>query len=145
NRIPIQVKPISRVQVFEQLKQQNSFYLFLMSFIGLLFFVTSGSILYFKLNNDIDNTRHKYNILAKIGIGDKEMMGIIAKELKVVFFLPLILGTMLGYAFIWILTVNVSIRAQIMLNTLVIVGVYFIFQSIYYILAKRKYAENIFS
>ena len=133
----------TRIEFFRAIKEQYGIFLFLMSFIGLLFFVSSGSVLYLKLFTDIDRIKIKYKKLFRIGISNKEIKRTISKELSLVFFAPLVLGSGLGLVFIMISTTNFALQGELILNTLVVAGIYGILQYIFYIIARQKYLNEI--
>ena len=133
----------TRIEFFRALKEQYGIYLFLMSFVGLLFFISSGSVLYLKLFTDIERMKIKYKKLFRIGISGKEIKRIISKELSFVFFAPLILGSGLGLFFVMVSTTNFALQGELMLNTLIVVGVYTFLQYIFYLIARQKYLKEI--
>lgn len=135
--------PASRIEVFNFYKHEYAFYLFVLSFIGILFFITSANVLYFKLKNDIEESKVKFNILTKIGIQSREIKRIISNELILIFYIPFLIGLILGYAFLWILSVNVTYRTQILIDTLLVALIYFIFQTSYFLLARKKHIDEI--
>ncbi|HEY4543570.1 MAG TPA: ABC transporter permease, partial [Tissierellaceae bacterium] len=74
---------------------RNSFgiILFIGFFISFLFFLATGSIIYFKLFDEIKQDREEYLILRKIGITNKELNKIITKQIGLVFFIPFVIST----------------------------------------------------
>ncbi|MCK4259455.1 MAG: hypothetical protein KAX49_10780 [Halanaerobiales bacterium] len=67
----------------------------------------------------------------------------ISKELKPIFFIPIILGSILGFLFIAVMTVNIPFYGKILLNSLVIIGIYFIFQTVFYLFTRKKCFDEI--
>ena len=61
-------------------------------FLGFLFFLATGSIIYFKQLIEANNDRERFGILRRIGIGKNEIRKIVAKQLRVVFGLPMAVG-----------------------------------------------------
>lgn len=132
--------PASKIQSYEHLKVKTSFMLFVMCCIGVIFFISSGVILYFKIYTDIEDGKERYNKLYRIGIMDFEMKKFISNELKIIFFVPVLLGSILGYLYIFSIT---SGYKEIMLNALIPIAVYFMFQTIFYNITKEKYIKEI--
>jgi len=89
-------KPVSRINDYLEHKQGGSFILFLFSFIGVLFFLSSAVILHFKLLIEFEREKIKYKKLYKIGITEMEISRVISKEIKVLFILPVLIGTMVA-------------------------------------------------
>lgn len=136
-------RPISKLFEYEAQKSEFGYHLFIMSFIGILFLISSGTVLYFKTYMDIEAGKDKYKKLFKIGITESEMKQEISEELKPIFFVPIILGSILGFLYIKVMVVNVPFREKILLNSLIIIGAYFIFQTVFYLLTRKKYIDEI--
>jgi hypothetical protein len=88
----------------------------------------------------------KFYKLYKLGISRKEASGIIARELKLTFFTPMVLGAIMGYEFIYLMTYLVGgqeVIKEFMMNaTLIVIG-YFLFQTVFYFFTKRKYTREV--
>ena len=113
---------------------------------GLLFFIAGGSVLFFKQYTELNNDKVRFFKLYKVGISEKEAAEVIAKELKVTFFTPPIMGSSLGYCFIYLLTFlfgGGEIVKEFMVNVTFVVIVYFLFQVVFYNITKRKYTDEI--
>jgi len=134
--------PASKIQDYSTLKTQNSFMLFVMCCIGMIFFISSGVILYFKIYTDIEDGKERYNKLYRIGIMDDEMKKSISKELKLIFFAPVFMGSAAGYLYIGIILSISSYYKSIMLNALIPIAIYFIFQTIFYNITRAKYIKE---
>jgi ABC-type antimicrobial peptide transport system permease subunit len=134
---------VSRIQTFRQQKQEGGVFLLVWGFIGLLFFMSSGSVLYFKLYTEIDDVKKKYKKIFNIGIRDREIKKILSKELKLIFFTPPLLGCTTGFAMVYVLSANSSIQKDLTTGAAIIVLLYLIFQLFYYLVAKKKYIDAI--
>ncbi len=141
-----ELKASSIIDTYEGLKSGYSVFLFVSTVMGIMFFVAGGSVLCFKQFTELPEARITFRKLYKIGITDKEMGRIIGKELLVVFFLPLIFGTFLGCSLIYLMTFVVggdAIIKEFMTNALFFVMIYFISQSVFYLITKNKYTAEI--
>lgn len=139
---------ISTVKNYEDLKNGYSFFIFITLIMGLLFFIAGGSVLFFKQYTELNNDKVRFFKLYKIGISEKEAGKVIAKELRVTFFTPPIVGSLLGYCFIYYLTFlfgGGDIIKEFMLNVTYVVIVYFLFQAGFYLITKKKYTDEILS
>lgn len=134
--------PASKIEDYNTLKTQSSFMLFVMCCIGMIFFISSGVILYFKIYTDIEAGKERYNKLYRIGIMDDEMKKSISKELKLIFFVPVFMGSAAGYLYIGIILSISSYYKNIMLNALIPIAIYFIFQTIFYNITRGKYIRE---
>lgn len=131
---------------FEELRSAYSVFLFVSTVMGILFFVAGGSVLYFKQFTELSEAKVTFKKLFKIGITDKEMRSIIGKELFIVFFLPLLFGTFLGFSLIYLMTYIVggdAIIGEFMTNALVVVAIYFASQGTFYLITRSKYIGEI--
>lgn len=72
--------------------QIPSLSLFIGLFIAAIFFLASGSFLYFRLFTDLYEERKRYKSLAKIGLSDKEMIKSATLQMAILFFLPFLLA-----------------------------------------------------
>lgn len=65
-------------------------YVFIGIFIGILFVISTGSIMYYKQLTEAHEDKDRYSILSKIGLSTKETLRIISKQLGFIFVMPLI-------------------------------------------------------
>ncbi|MEI2394038.1 ABC transporter permease [Paenibacillus phytohabitans] len=136
----------SKVDAYKELKKNYSLFVFVTSLIGVLFFVAGGMVLYFKQYTEIGNATVFFRKLYKIGISDKEIRSVVSAELLITFFVPLLLGSIFGYCFIYLITHVMSgsdIIGEFMKNTTIVVAVYFVFQLSFYFITKRKYSQEV--
>src|SRR5699024_4240701 len=66
------------------------------SFIGIVFFVSAGSFLYFRLYTDLDEDREKFAAISKIGLTSREMSRVISKQIALLFFAPIVVALVHG-------------------------------------------------
>ncbi|HHX61451.1 MAG TPA: ABC transporter permease [Epulopiscium sp.] len=70
--------------------------LFVGSFLGLVFLLATGSIIFFKMLTEAEEDKSKYAILYKIGVSKQAMKRTIRYQVGVVFLGPLLLGLVHG-------------------------------------------------
>src|SRR5690625_5893183 len=58
-------------------------------FIGIVFFVSAGSFLYFRLYMDLDDDKQKFSSIAKMGLTDRELGKVIHQQTAILFFAPI--------------------------------------------------------
>jgi putative ABC transport system permease protein len=141
---PLKVSSI--IDNYEGLRDNYSVFLFVSTVMGILFFVAGGSVLYFKQFTELPEAKITFRKLFKVGMSDKEMRGIVGKELMVVFFVPLIFGSFLGVSLIYLMTFIVggdSIIKEFLSNACIVILVYFISQGIFYMITRSKYIDEI--
>lgn len=66
--------------------------LFVGTFLGLVFLVATGSIIYFKMMTEAEEDRAKYEVMHKIGVSEREMTKTIRAQVATVFAVPLLAG-----------------------------------------------------
>lgn len=116
-----------------------------MSFIGILFFIIMGNVMLFRVQNTIAETKERYAVLSKIGIHQNEMKEVIANQLKIIFFVPFVLGLITGILFMWFLSANIPFRSELIRDTLLISCIFFLFQFVYYLISKKKVIHEVLS
>ncbi|MDQ0191717.1 bacitracin transport system permease protein [Paenibacillus wynnii] len=68
--------------------------IFIAGFLGLIFLISTGSILYFKQMTEAEQERKSFTILRQLGFGEREIMGGIIRKQMFVFAIPLGIGLM---------------------------------------------------
>lgn len=130
-----------RVTHYNAVMEQTTLFLFIGAFIAILFFIATGSIIYFKLFNEIQKDKQEFISLKKIGMTDGEMKKIINTQTLLVFFLPFIVAVI--HALFAIKALSNLLMQSLYLYLFVIVAIYFVLQFAYYIFAKTMYARQV--
>jgi putative ABC transport system permease protein len=115
--------------------------MFLAVFIGLVFLICTGSIIFFKQISEANEDKGSYSILKKIGVGRDQIKSSIAKQMLFIFSLPLLVGITHSIAALSILrpilTSNIIIPISI---TIIIYSLIYLF---YYLLTVSSYYKII--
>ncbi|WP_459502591.1 FtsX-like permease family protein [Bacillus sp. C1] len=82
----------SSYQKNDYIIQQNSSTFLLISFITIIFFIATGSILYFHSLSSMMSNKNEFTILQRMGYNKKKIKRIIRKEIVTLFSIPYILG-----------------------------------------------------
>lgn len=101
-----------------------------------------GIVLYFKQFSEIEEMKKTFMQICKIGITRKEISRIISKELLIIFYLPLLFGSYMGVSLIYLMTFIVGggdIIKQFVQTASVVIGIYFILQSIFFFVTRKRY------
>ncbi|MCT4618418.1 MAG: ABC transporter permease [Marinisporobacter sp.] len=111
--------------------------LFVGIFLGLVFLIATGSIIYFKQLTEAQENRPKYIILKKIGVHKKEIQTSITKQVLIIFLAPLTIGICHSIVALLILAklFNTTLLIPMLLTILPYTMIYFI----YYILTINSY------
>ncbi|MCK4258860.1 MAG: FtsX-like permease family protein [Halanaerobiales bacterium] len=114
-------------------------FIFIGSFLGLVFLVATGSIIYFKQLTEANTEKERYKILKNIGVNNKEIRTSIARQILFVFALPLLLGILHS-------SVALTALSKIMNSNLIIpvastIGSYTLIYLVYYVLTVNSYSK----
>lgn len=132
----------SNMELYLNMKEGGDITLFVGSFISILFFLTSCSIVYFKWFHNIASDRKQYGALSKLGMTKEEVWKISRWQLCMLFFAPIIVGSMHSavalYTFHNTLFMDGSLRK---------VGLFILFYIaaciIYFFFAQREYKKHL--
>ena len=117
-------------------------------FLGLIFMVATGLIIYYKQIQEGFADKNKYQSLRKLGIGEGKIKKTIDKQVLVFFFLPLIVAgihvafafRMISKIFVMLGSVNESIKITSFIIGFIIFALLYL---IYYKLSSREYYKLI--
>jgi putative ABC transport system permease protein len=141
------IESASRLDSYEVRKQTNSLTAMIALFIASLFFIASGSLLYFRLFNEIREDREKYRMMEKLGVSRQEIRRVVTRQLLVFFFAPTVMGS-----------VHCSFAMKALSNVLkempwpfvgvfkygvAAVGGFSIIQVVYFLAARHAYSREI--
>ncbi|MBU3179382.1 ABC transporter permease, partial [Clostridium estertheticum] len=129
----------SSITMHKELIESCGLMLFIGIFLSIIFLLCTGSILLIKQLSSIYDDKDRYTMLKKLGAKDKNIKKILSKQLKVMFLLPLIVGTMHSLFAIGI--VQKVIPRPIVVPVIITLGVYYLGYFVYYFITL-KYAEN---
>lgn len=115
--------------------------LFVGLFIGIVFFVSAGSFLYFRLYMDVDDDKQKFKAIYKMGLTTKELKKVLSRQTAILFFTPIIVAlihgavalTALSHMFYYnLFSVSVSV-----------LSVFLLIQIIYFFIVRFYYTRQI--
>lgn len=122
----------------------NKFYgpvLFIGLFIGLVFFVSAGSFLYFRLYSDVDEDKEKFASIAKMGLTNRELKKVITRQTAILFFTPMIVALIHGAVALTALShmFNYNLTKQ----SMIVLGSFLLIQIGYYLVVRYVYTKQI--
>ncbi|HHK5534428.1 TPA: FtsX-like permease family protein [Bacillus mobilis] len=106
-------------------------------FLGLVFLLATGSIIYFKQLTEAYADRERYIVLRKLGVTKKEMKKAIAKQMRFIFFIPLVVGIL--HSLFALKGLSTVLPYEIAVPLLISIGVYSVIYIGYYFLTVRSY------
>ncbi|TKI87297.1 FtsX-like permease family protein [Bacillus mycoides] len=135
------------VRVFEtsnalyKIKSGSASYFLIGTFLGIIFFIGAGSVLYFRMYTDLTNEQEKYVTITKIGLTESEMKRSATIQLGILFFVPYIMAsihTMFATKMLQDI-INLSLFAEITV-VLVIFGTV---EIIFFLLIRSLYMQKL--
>lgn len=116
--------------------------LFIGFFIGIIFFISAGSFLYFRLYSDMNVDIQKFKMVHKLGFSKKEMKKVVYQQVGILFFTPIIVSCIHGAV---ALTAMYALFSQgLQMTALYVLGAFIIIQIIYYLVARVFYFNKLY-
>ncbi|MED2977349.1 ABC transporter permease [Bacillus swezeyi] len=130
-----------RAPGYQIMKQATGLTLFIGLFVSVVFFAVQGSMMYLRLFTEIEDTRIQVFALRRIGVTKKEIRAILGKQMGFLFFIPFLVGT-IHAAFAYKALSNM-LGSNLFFSAVIVIGVYFIFQAIYYMITRKVYERAV--
>ncbi|MFW7393598.1 ABC transporter permease, partial [Vagococcus fluvialis] len=116
--------------------------LFIGFFIGIIFFISAGSFLYFRLYSDMNVDIQKFKMVHKLGFSKKEMKKVVYQQVGILFFTPIIVSCIHGAV---ALTAMYALFSQgLQMTALYVLGAFIVIQIIYYLVARVFYFNKLY-
>ncbi|WP_096201865.1 ABC transporter permease [Bacillus sp. FJAT-45350] len=117
--------------------------LFIGLFIGIVFFVSAGSFLYFRLFTDLDEEKRKFQAIARIGLTQSELQKVMNRQIAILFFSPIVVALVHGAVALTALSrffgYNLTVESSLVLGSFAFIQViYFLFVRYFYVNQVRK-------
>lgn len=134
--------------IFEDTDYYNGMYasiFFIGIFIAVMFLLATVLIIYYKQISEGYEDRNRFDILKKVGMGQKEVKKVITTQILQVFFLPLLIAAIhIAFSFPIIKKIlailgliNVNLFAVCTIGSILIFGI--VYGAVYYLTAKSYY------
>lgn len=130
-----------RVAKYLPIVRSMSLLLFIGTFISILFFISTSSILYFKIYSEIQDERHEFMSLKKMGVSNDEIKKIVGIQCATMFLLPFVVA--LGHSIFAIKSLSNLLGDNLSIYFIVISLIYLGLQLIYFIFARIIYNKQI--
>lgn len=122
---------------YEAFIQGSGLMIFIASFLGLVFLISTGSILYFKQMTEAEQEKKYYRTLRQLGFSISEIMGGIKRKQLFVFGLPLMIGLL--HSWFAVKSADLLFATNVTVPTLIAMGVYSIIYASFAILTIGYY------
>ncbi|WP_232698001.1 ABC transporter permease [Brevibacillus daliensis] len=124
---------------YQLLKESSGLMIFIGGFIGLVFILATGSILYFKQLTEAHHDKKLYAIISKIGTTKRERKSAISKQVLFIFALPLGVGII--HSLFALNTMSMLFDMSITIPVLVTIVIFILIYTGYYFLTVRFYTK----
>ncbi|MFC5406306.1 ABC transporter permease [Cohnella soli] len=124
-----------------EIEKGYSVVLFIGFFIGAVFFVASGSFLYFRLYSDLPDDQTKFSAITKLGLTGGELSGIVTKQLFILFFVPIIVATVHGA--VALTAMQHLFGHSLMKEAFMVLGTFVLIQLVYFLLIRSRYVKQV--
>ncbi|WP_409344117.1 ABC transporter permease [Paenibacillus sp. MBLB4367] len=131
----------NRVATYQETKQLTSLTLFIGLFVSFLFFIASGSMIYFKLFTELEEDREQFKALTRIGMTVQEIGKTVTTQIAMVFYVPCVVGIV--HTMFAMKALGNILMTDAWLYALVVIGIYIVMQSLYFLAARRSYLNKI--
>lgn len=124
-----------------QMKRENSLLLFVGLFVSSVFFVASGSFLYFRLYTDLNDERQKYHAMAKIGLTDKELGKVATLHMGLLFLAPLAIA--LVHSSVALYALHNMVYSTVTHSAIIVFSVFITAQILYFLAIRSRYMKRL--
>lgn len=128
---------LMKAEMLEYQKFAYGISMFLTIFIGIIFFVTTGSFLYNKCYMDVEEDKIKYKKLNKIGLTFKEIKKVSTIEIGVLFLLPYIIAVI--HSMFALEALKSAFNINISIAAFIVMGSFLLVQIIYFLIIRGNY------
>ena len=123
------------------MKKQYASLMFVGLFIGIVFFVSAGSFLYFRLYMDLEEDKQKFKSIAKMGLTEKELKKILSRQTMILFFAPIIVAIIHGA--VALTSLAHLFEFSLVKESATVLSVFFIIQVLYFFIVRFFYKKQV--
>ncbi len=125
----------------KQLLQGYSAVMFVGLFVGAVFFVASGSFLYFRLYTDLADDKAKYASIMKLGLTSRELSKIVTRQMAILFFLPI--GIALIHGAVALTAMQSMFNYTLVKESAIVLSAFAIIQIVYFMVIRSGYLRQL--
>lgn len=136
----------SYLQYHQVLFAQYGAYIFAGIFLGVLFLMAAGSIIFYKQLMEARDDKGRYEILKKIGMSEKEVLHSVKRQIGIIFLLPFIAAMIHSAVILAVyqkMVYTITVDSPIIVYMLLVVLVYFIIYYLFYLMTVRGYMKTV--
>jgi bacitracin transport system permease protein len=117
--------------------QSSGLFIFISGFLGLVFLISTGSILYFKQMMEAEQEKGSFITLRQLGFGVKDIMGGIIRKQMFVFAIPLLIGLL--HSVFAVNAASILVLSNITVPSVMAMGVYTLIYFVFAVLTIGYY------
>ena len=122
-------------------KKEYASVMFVGLFIGIVFFVSAGSFLYFRLYMDLEEDKQKFKSIAKMGLTEKELKKILSRQTMILFFAPIIVAIIHGA--VALTALSHLAEFSLVKESATVLSVFFVIQVLYFFIVRFFYTKQV--
>ncbi|WLV24436.1 ABC transporter permease [Aciduricibacillus chroicocephali] len=115
--------------------------LFIGLFIGIVFFVSAGSFLYFRLFTDLSEDKAKFSAISKIGLTTSEMKRVANRQTALLFFAPMVVALIHGA--VALTALSHMFDYNLVKESVAVLASFLVIQVVYYLFVRYFYVKQI--
>lgn len=115
--------------------------LFVGLFIGIVFFVSAGSFLYFRLYSDLDEDKKKFQAITKMGLTEKELKKVLNRQTALLFFAPIAVALIHGA--VALTALSHMFFYSLVKESAMVLGLFLAIQIIYFFIVRFYYIRQV--
>ncbi|RKQ29975.1 ABC transporter permease [Oceanobacillus halophilus] len=115
--------------------------LFIGLFIGIVFFVSAGSFLYFRLFTDLEEEKRKFRSIAKIGLTETELKKEVNRQVALLFFSPIVVALIHGS--VALTALSHMFNYDLTMESTFVLGSFVLIQVIYFLVVRFFYVKQV--
>ncbi|ONG65123.1 ABC transporter permease [Bacillus cereus] len=129
------------VLAYKNIRESGAITMFIGFFVAVLFFFFACSMTYFKWFNDKEQDRIQFKSLKRIGMTDKEIRKIAIRQMGVIFFIPILIGSI--HSGVALHTLGKMLYIDLWKSGALVIGAYILASAIYFMIAQRGYLKHV--
>lgn len=131
----------SQAYTINQVREGFSLLLFVGIFVSIVFFVATGSFLYFRLYTDLADDKRHYQAIAKIGLAMHELRKIATTQVALLFYAPFAVAVI--HSAVAMYALHSLFDKTVLTSALLVIGGFFAAQTLFFLLIRSRYVKHL--
>ncbi|CAG7607300.1 ABC transporter permease protein YxdM [Paenibacillus solanacearum] len=131
----------SSALVIAKVKQGYNLLLFVGLFVSCVFFVASGSFLYFRLYTDLNDDKEKYRSIRKLGLTDKELTKVASWQIALLFFIPFAIAII--HSSVALYALHNLLQSPVVRSATTVCSLFLAAQLVYFLFIRSRYLKHL--